>query len=59
MTQDQRDQAEVELREQYQDLAHKQSEIQDDVNTRRNELMSELQHTLHAGRAELRQAAAV
>ncbi|HEY6516764.1 MAG TPA: OmpH family outer membrane protein [Steroidobacteraceae bacterium] len=46
MTQDQRDQAEVELREQYQDLAHKQSEIQDDVNTRRNELMSELQHTL-------------
>lgn len=46
MTQDQRDQAEVELREQYQDLARKQSEIQDDVNTRRNELMSELQHTL-------------
>jgi outer membrane protein len=46
MTQDQRDQAEVELREQYQDLARKQSEIQDDVNTRRNELMSELQKTL-------------
>jgi outer membrane protein len=46
MTQDQRDQAEVELREQYQDLSRKQSEIQDDVNTRRNEMMSELQHTL-------------
>lgn len=46
MTQDQRDQAELELREQYQDLARKQSEIQDDVNTRRNELMSELQRTL-------------
>jgi outer membrane protein len=46
MTQDQRDQAEVELRERYQDLARKQSEIQDDVNTRRNELMSELQHNL-------------
>lgn len=46
MTQDQRDQAELELRERYQDLARKQSEIQDDVNTRRNELMSELQKTL-------------
>jgi len=46
MTQDQRDQAEVDLRERYQDLARKQSEIQDDVNTRRNELMSELQKTL-------------
>jgi outer membrane protein len=46
MTQDQRDQAEVDLRERYQDLARKQSEIQDDVNTRRNELMSQLQHTL-------------
>jgi len=46
MTQDQRDQAEVDLRERYQDLARKQSEIQDDVNTRRNELMSELQHTV-------------
>lgn len=46
MTQDQRDQAELELRERYQDLARKQSEIQDDVNTRRNELMSELQRTL-------------
>lgn len=46
MTQDQRDQAEVELREKYQDLARKQSEIQDDVNTRRNELMSGLQKTL-------------
>ena len=46
MTQDQRDQAEVELREKYQDLARKQSEIQDDVNTRRNELMSQLQKTL-------------
>lgn len=46
MTQDQRDQAEVDLRERYQDLARKQSEIQDDVNTRRNELMSELQRTL-------------
>ena len=46
MTQDQRDQAEVELRQQYQDLAREQSEIQDDVNTRRNELMSELQHQL-------------
>ena len=46
MTQDQRDQAELDLRERYQDLARKQSEIQDDVNTRRNELMSELQKTL-------------
>ncbi len=46
MTQDQRDAAEVDLREQYQDLARKQTEIQDDVNTRRNELMSELQKTL-------------
>ena len=46
MTQDQRDQAELDLRERYQDLARKQSEIQDDVNTRRNELMSQLQRTL-------------
>jgi outer membrane protein len=46
MTQDQRDQAELDLRERYQDLARKQSEIQDDVNTRRNEIMSELQKTL-------------
>ncbi|MFZ0497939.1 MAG: OmpH family outer membrane protein [Steroidobacteraceae bacterium] len=46
MTQDQRDQAELDLRERYQDLSRKQSEIQDDVNTRRNELMSELQRTL-------------
>jgi outer membrane protein len=46
MTQDQRDQAEVELREKYQDLARRQNEIQDDVNTRRNELMSQLQKTL-------------
>lgn len=46
MTQDQRDQAELDLRERYQDLARKQSEIQDDVNTRRNELMSQLQKTL-------------
>ncbi len=46
MTQDQRDEAELDLRERYQDLARKQTEIQDDVNTRRNELMSELQKTL-------------
>ena len=46
MTQDQRDQAELDLRQRYQDLARKQSEIQDDVNTRRNELMSQLQKTL-------------
>ncbi len=46
MTQDQRDQAELDLRERYQALQQKQSEIQDDVNTRRNELMSELQRTL-------------
>ena len=46
MTQDQRDQAELELRERYQALQQKQNEIQDDVNTRRNELMSELQRTL-------------
>jgi outer membrane protein len=46
MTQDQRDQAEIDLRERYQALAQKQSEIQDDVNARRNELMSQLQHTL-------------
>jgi outer membrane protein len=46
MTQDQRDQAEIDLRERYQALSQKQSEIQDDVNARRNELMSELQKTL-------------
>jgi outer membrane protein len=46
MTQDQKDQAELDLRERYQDLERKQSEIQDDVNTRRNELMSQLQRTL-------------
>jgi outer membrane protein len=46
MTQDQRDQAELDLRERYQALQQKQNEIQDDVNTRRNELMSELQRTL-------------
>jgi outer membrane protein len=46
MTQDQRDQAELDLRERYQDLSRKQSEIQDDANTRSNELMSELQSTL-------------
>lgn len=46
MTQDQRDQAELDLRERYQNLARKQSEIQDDVNTRRNQLMSQLQQTL-------------
>jgi outer membrane protein len=46
MTQDQRDQAQLDLRERYQDLARKQSEIQDDVNTRRNQLMSQLQQTL-------------
>lgn len=46
MTQDQRDQAQLDLRERYQDLARKQSEIQDDVNTRRNELMSQLQRNL-------------
>ncbi len=46
MTQDQRDRAELDLRERYQNLARKQSEIQDDVNTRRNQLMSQLQHTL-------------
>ena len=46
MTQDQRDAAELDLRERYQDLARKQTEIQDDVNTRRNELMSKLQKTL-------------
>ncbi|MGH8169643.1 MAG: OmpH family outer membrane protein [Steroidobacteraceae bacterium] len=46
MTQDQRDQAELQLREKYQELARKQSQIQDDVNTRRNELMSGLQKTL-------------
>ena len=46
MTQDQRDQAQIDLRERYQALSQKQSEIQDDVNARRNELMSELQKTL-------------
>jgi outer membrane protein len=46
MTQDQKDQAELDLRERYQDLQRKQSEIQDDANTRRQELMSELQNTL-------------
>lgn len=46
MTQDQRDQAELNLREQYQDLARRESQIQDDANTRRNELMSKVTHTL-------------
>lgn len=46
MTQDQRDKAELDLRERYQNLAREQSQIQDDVNTRRNQLMSQLQQTL-------------
>ncbi|MGH8295907.1 MAG: OmpH family outer membrane protein [Steroidobacteraceae bacterium] len=46
MTQDQIDQAQLDLRERYQDLARKQSEIQDDITTRRNELMSKLGQTL-------------
>ena len=46
MTQDQRDQAQLDLRERYQDLSRKQSEIQEDLNTRRDQLMSQLQSTL-------------
>ena len=46
MTQDQRDRRELDLRERYQDLQRKQSEIQDDFNARRNEALSQLQRTL-------------
>ena len=46
MSQDQRTNAEKELRDSYRDLQRKQSEVQDDFNSRRNEEMSRLQKTL-------------
>jgi outer membrane protein len=46
MTQDQRANAEKDLRDSYRELARKQSEVQDDFNARRNEEMSRLQKTL-------------
>ena len=48
MTQDQVAQAQLDLREKYENLAREQQAIQDAVNTRRNELMSKLQKTLVA-----------
>jgi outer membrane protein len=46
MTQDQRSNAEKDLRDSYRELQRKQSEVQDDFNARRNEEMSRLQKTL-------------
>jgi len=46
MTQDQRANAEKDLRDSYRDLQRKQAEMQDDLNARRNEEMSRLQKTL-------------
>lgn len=46
MTQDQRANAEKDLRDSYRELARKQSEVQDDFNARRNEESSRLQKTL-------------
>jgi outer membrane protein len=46
MTQDQRANAEKDLRDSYRELSRKQSEVQDDFNARRNEEMSRLQKTL-------------
>lgn len=46
MTQDQRTAAEKDLRDSYRDLQRKQSEVQDDFNSRRNEEMSRLQKAL-------------
>jgi outer membrane protein len=46
MTQDQRTTAEKDLRDSYRELQRKQSEVQDDFNSRRNEEMSRLQKAL-------------
>lgn len=46
MTQDQRSNAEKDLRDSYRELQRKQSEVQDDFNARRNKEMSRLQKTL-------------
>jgi outer membrane protein len=46
MTEDQRQRAEKDLRDNYRDLQRKQSEAQDDFNARRNEEMSRLQRIL-------------
>lgn len=46
MTQDQRANAEKDLRDSYRDLQRKQAEMQDDLNARRNEEMSRLQRAL-------------
>ena len=46
MSQDQRTNAEKDLRDGYRELQRKQSEVQDDFNARRNEEMSRLQKTL-------------
>jgi outer membrane protein len=46
MSQDQRANAEKDLRDSYRELQRKQSEVQDDFNARRNEEMSRLQKML-------------
>ena len=46
MAQDQRTNAEKDLRDGYRELQRKQTEVQDDFNARRNEEMSRLQKTL-------------
>ena len=46
MTPDQRAKAEKDLRDAYRDLQRRQSEVQDDFNSRRNEETSRLQRTL-------------
>jgi outer membrane protein len=46
MSQDQRANAEKDLRDSYRELQRRQSEVQDDFNSRRNEEMSRLQKML-------------
>jgi outer membrane protein len=46
MSQDQRANAEKDLRDSYRELQRRQSEVQDDFNARRNEEMSRLQKVL-------------
>ncbi|MGH8258271.1 MAG: OmpH family outer membrane protein [Steroidobacteraceae bacterium] len=46
MTDDQRDSTQKELRDTDRDLQTKQSELQDDFNSRKNEELSRLQHSL-------------
>jgi outer membrane protein len=46
MSQDQRTNAEKDLRDSYRELQRRQSEVQDDFNARRNEEMSRLQKVL-------------